>query len=253
MMPRTALLPTASLPQRIRAARMARGLSQTALAERAELSNLTLSRWEIGTKAPSLASLNRVARVLDVAAADLLDPAREQAPAGATPSLGANIRAARMAAAMTPAQLAPLVGAPSGRSIEKWEDGTSEPMLPMIERVASVLGLRLRDLLLGPGPDGYPPPKLGGASGARQRPPTTMQRTLAARLRAARLARHITAAELAAALGQPLAHVRLWETRGTATVQEVTKAARVLKVSADYLLGLQPHPTLRLRRRSGGR
>lgn len=243
---------TTHLPQRIRDARLAAGLTQQIVAARAGLSHLTVSRWEVGTKLPSLGALQKVAIVLNMALADLLDPAEQiaacrepSAPDAAAPplsALGAHIRAARLAANLTPAHLAPLVSAPSGRTIERWEAGESDPSLVVVQRLANVLGLRLRDLLLGPDINGYPcqPPNLVAGRGAKHPTLTTLQRTLAARLRSARLTAGLTQMDLARVLDLPHARVMLWEARGTPTVEELGPAARALATSIDYLMGLGP-------------
>lgn len=56
----------AELGQRIRAARDIRGLSQEELAARAKINNSFLSQLERGLKAPSLKTLDAIARSLEV-------------------------------------------------------------------------------------------------------------------------------------------------------------------------------------------
>ena len=59
---------------RIRKARQARGLSQQALADKTQLSRIYIAKLEGGERqAPSLAALERIARVLGVKLTDLLD------------------------------------------------------------------------------------------------------------------------------------------------------------------------------------
>ena len=67
-----------SFAARMRAARKARGITQTALAEAVGLCNTQLSSFERGVREPSLGNLRKIARALGVSADYLL---------GLTPSL----------------------------------------------------------------------------------------------------------------------------------------------------------------------
>jgi transcriptional regulator with XRE-family HTH domain len=58
---------------RIRTIRERKGLSQRALAERAEMSITFLSNVELGKVDPSLSTLRRLAKALDVKIANLID------------------------------------------------------------------------------------------------------------------------------------------------------------------------------------
>lgn len=74
--------------RRIRDLRVARGLKQVELAERAGVSAVSLNRIERGRQEPSLGSLARLAAVLGVDPADLLPrPARARDAAGALDDL----------------------------------------------------------------------------------------------------------------------------------------------------------------------
>jgi transcriptional regulator with XRE-family HTH domain len=61
------------LGQRIAATRHRTGLTQAALAERAGIDPVTLSRWETGARSPSICALVRLADVLGVRPGDLLN------------------------------------------------------------------------------------------------------------------------------------------------------------------------------------
>jgi transcriptional regulator with XRE-family HTH domain len=69
----------ASIGARIRELRKARHLSQEALAERADLQVVVISRAERGRATPSVASLKKVAAALEVPIAALLEPERPEA------------------------------------------------------------------------------------------------------------------------------------------------------------------------------
>lgn len=56
------------------------------------------------------------------------------------------IRAARIAAGMTQQQLADALGI-SQVSVTRWETGEREPRVSTLNRIASVLGCNLRDLI----------------------------------------------------------------------------------------------------------
>lgn len=60
------------LGRNVRAARLARGLSQEQLAFEAEMKRSYLSDLERGTRNPSVRALGRLAKALDVEPADLL-------------------------------------------------------------------------------------------------------------------------------------------------------------------------------------
>jgi len=59
--------------QRIQAARSARGFTQEALAEAAGCQPVTLKRYEAGQRAPDIAMLVAIARVLGLSAGALMD------------------------------------------------------------------------------------------------------------------------------------------------------------------------------------
>ncbi|WP_343069745.1 helix-turn-helix transcriptional regulator [Paracoccus amoyensis] len=63
----------ATLGDRLMAAREAAGFSLEQLAERLELSSVTVEEWEADQSAPSDDGLGRIARLLDVSAGWLLD------------------------------------------------------------------------------------------------------------------------------------------------------------------------------------
>ncbi len=66
-------MPPRSIGRRIREARLARGLTQEALARKAGISRIYVLKLEAGErKAPSLAVLERVARAVGLKLVDLL-------------------------------------------------------------------------------------------------------------------------------------------------------------------------------------
>ena len=64
---------SAELGARIKVVRRSRGLSQEKLAERAVIDSKFLSQLELGKRKPSLETVHKIARGLDVAVKDLFD------------------------------------------------------------------------------------------------------------------------------------------------------------------------------------
>ena len=62
--------------QRIRELRLQRGLTQAALCERAVISLDSVTRIESGTRIPTIDTLERIARALDVSVSDLVTSGR---------------------------------------------------------------------------------------------------------------------------------------------------------------------------------
>ena len=67
----------ALIGNRIQEARLARGMTQAALAEKLRIEVATLSRYEGGHKGPSISTIAAAADVLDVAVGDLVDRGRD--------------------------------------------------------------------------------------------------------------------------------------------------------------------------------
>lgn len=61
------------LPERIKSARQRAGLSQSEIAREIGLNQSSVSDWERGETAPSLANLTKLARLLGVTVDHLLD------------------------------------------------------------------------------------------------------------------------------------------------------------------------------------
>jgi ribosome-binding protein aMBF1 (putative translation factor) len=66
----------AFISQRIRSARMAAGLNQTELAEKAGLTQSHISRLENGEHSPNQLTIQKIAKALDIPASDL-DPSAQ--------------------------------------------------------------------------------------------------------------------------------------------------------------------------------
>lgn len=119
------------------------------------------------------------------------------------------LRAARVKAGLTQAELARRVGVAGGERISEWERGRSSPRAATVVRLAAVLGVEMSRLAPAVDDDGL--------AGLRRR----------AGLSARELARHS---------GVPLATVLRWERQGTARrprASVVTRLAQSLSVSTQ--------------------
>ena len=77
---------------RIQAARLARGMTQAELAEAIGIEPITLSRYETGSRGPSITTIALAADVLCVAVGDLVDRERNVAPPSHSPEVLGAIR-----------------------------------------------------------------------------------------------------------------------------------------------------------------
>lgn len=66
-----------TLGDRLRVARVVKGLSQSQVARGAGFPDATICRWETGANVPTLAHLQRLASVLGVSLSSLVDPQKE--------------------------------------------------------------------------------------------------------------------------------------------------------------------------------
>ena len=125
-------------PAALRAARERAGLTQHQLARLVGVAGgERVSRWELGTSEPRPEILARLAKVLDVAAFDLLDVAD-----------GADLRALRFAAGLSPSEVAAAAHL-SVRTYVRWESGkgTRRPDSAQIAALAKALKVSQKALL----------------------------------------------------------------------------------------------------------
>ena len=125
-------------PAALRAARERAGLTQHQLARLVGVAGgERVSRWELGTSEPRPEILVRLAKVLDVAALDLLDVAD-----------GADLRAVRFAAGLSPSEVAAAAHL-SVRTYVRWEsgEGTRLPDSAQVAALAKALKVSQKALL----------------------------------------------------------------------------------------------------------
>ena len=70
----------ATLSECVRQARKSRGLTQAELAERLEISEMTVRRWESGQRSPRMEEIQKLAEVLKVPVSELLSDSPTPAP-----------------------------------------------------------------------------------------------------------------------------------------------------------------------------
>lgn len=130
-----------TIGEKIRVLRGEKGLSLSALAERAGISVSYLSEIERGAVYPSLATLKRLAQELGVPALVLI---------GNEGSLGHKLRMLREEYGMTQAQLARLAGVTAGL-IGQVEQGKVQPSLKTLEKLAQAMGVSPCYFIMDPG------------------------------------------------------------------------------------------------------
>lgn len=121
---------SAPLPGRLRARRLARGLSQRRLAARLGRPHSLMSMWEAGLREPCLADLAALSRALGARVEELVEgttrsPRRISSRAHGRAlrrRVGARIRAARRAKGMTPRDVRLATGI-RGRRLRRIEEG----------------------------------------------------------------------------------------------------------------------------------
>jgi transcriptional regulator with XRE-family HTH domain len=146
--------------ENMRAARLRAGLSQVALSEATRLDRAAISFLERAERAPDLSTLVRVARALLVKPADLVGGVGlSEAPALTVPVVperptepglcfGVNLRAARLAAALSQEALA-YEAEVDRAAISVYERGGREPNLRTVLKLARALQLSPVALLDG--------------------------------------------------------------------------------------------------------
>jgi transcriptional regulator with XRE-family HTH domain len=122
-------------PERLRAARLRAGLTQAELARAVGVAGgERVSRWELGTSAPSIAMRARLAKALGLDLEELL-PARGRR----------DLRRLRGEAGLTVAELAAQGGVSTG-TIKRWEAGSGLRVRAPLENLAAALGVSVATL-----------------------------------------------------------------------------------------------------------
>jgi transcriptional regulator with XRE-family HTH domain len=122
-----------SLGARLRLAREARGLTLETVAQEVEISASYLSQIERDLTPPAVATLRRLADLLQVTPGQLLPPRRPDA-------LGAKLKTLRSNLGLSRAEVAQRAGV-SVSLIAQIENGRTHPSLETLQRVSDVLGI----------------------------------------------------------------------------------------------------------------
>jgi transcriptional regulator with XRE-family HTH domain len=150
--------------------------------------------------------------------------------------LGARLRAARLAAGLTVAQVAQTADAAVG-SVEAWEQGQHRPQRRSLARLARLLGLPYDELLTL----GDYPPKRPTPPGRRERliPQHTAAHFFGGRIAAAREAHGWTIDDLAGRTGKTRTTVRRWEAGLQRPPRHlVRRLAALLDIASEDLMAL---------------
>lgn len=229
-----------AIGRRLHAARTRSGRSAAKIAATSGVTVLTIIRWEHGKWLPHFALLCRVADVLGVSAADLLDPLPRGVAAPGTPVvLGRNIQAARVASRLSHDQLARRLKLGSSSILRRIERDEHDLRLTTLQRLSEILNYSMRTLLIGqivaPAVTASFPQDSGKT---RELGLRRAQSKLADRLRLARINAGHTTDSLARLMKIHYTAVIRWESTGDIDIDWLTRFARALNISADLLLGL---------------
>lgn len=146
------------LPFRLRMARKQSGLTRMALAQKASVSNATVSHIETDQRLPSVGTVARLAAALGLSAAWLafgLGETNAGASAVSCDGMGARLRTARIDKAQTKAALGRLADL-AAPSISQIENG-GQAGVDTIEKLAKALKISPAWLAYGVGPQELPP------------------------------------------------------------------------------------------------
>jgi transcriptional regulator with XRE-family HTH domain len=120
---------------------MAAGMTQKGLADALDMSKASMSKMENGTRCVSMSQLEKIASVLGVKAADLLEGNRV-----GELTTGQRIKLARKKAGLTQAELAARLNIPY-QELGQWELDHRNPKKENIAKIAAALGIDVSDLL----------------------------------------------------------------------------------------------------------
>lgn len=117
-------------------ARLAKGMTQKALAEAVGAKPSQISAWERGAIPPSIDALMRIANALEVDAATLFPPQKQEKN---------NVKALRTAKGMTQIELAKIIGVTQS-TYSAYESGAYELPMDKLPLIAEALGVSVDDI-----------------------------------------------------------------------------------------------------------
>lgn len=136
-MPRNYSAPRHFTDSPIANARIAKGLTQKALAEAIGVRTPQISAWELGTLSPSVDALAKIAKVLDVSMEELIS----------VPQSKTNLKELRKAAGVTQVQLAKIIGVAQSQ-YSSYESGAFTIPEDKLALIAETLGVGIDDIIV---------------------------------------------------------------------------------------------------------
>lgn len=209
------------LGEKIAEQRKKLGLSQEELAEKLNISQKSISKYELGNRKPQYKVLVRMAEYFGVTTDYLLgvtDSTENEPESSVTRKFGNRLRELRVSEGITQFQMAVILDT-SKSNISKYEAGTVEPGMEKINEIARFFKVTT-DYLFGMAKGG-----------------NTM---LGKRINELRRASGMTQEELGKKLGVVKSTISLWESDSSEPNHAATIAlAKLFGVTTDYLLGAE--------------
>ena len=209
------------LGEKIAEQRKKLGLSQEELAEKLNISQKSISKYELGDRKPQYKVLARMAEYFGVTTDYLLE-----LDGGGNTVLGERIAELRKVCDMSQKELGEKLGV-SASAIGMYEQGRREPSNAMLIAMEKLFGVTVDYLL-------------GVTDSAENEPESSVTRKFGNRLRELRVSEGITQLQMAVILDTSKSNISKYEA-GTVEpgMDTINTIARFFKVTTDYLFGLE--------------
>lgn len=208
------------LGEKIAEQRKKLGLSQEELAEKLNISQKSISKYELGNRKPQYKVLVRMAEYFGVTTDYLLE-----LDGGGNVMLGKRITELRKACDMSQKELGEKLGL-SASAIGMYEQGRREPGNAMLIAMEKLFGVTVDYLL-------------GVTDSTENEPESSVTRKFGNRLRELRVSEGITQLQMAVILDTSKSNISKYEA-GTVEpgMEKINEIARFFKVTTDYLFGM---------------
>lgn len=209
------------LGEKIAEQRKKLGLSQEELAEKLNISQKSISKYELGNRKPQYKVLVRMAEYFGVTTDYLLE-----LDGGGNVMLGKRITELRKACDMSQKELGEKLGL-SASAIGMYEQGRREPGNAMLIAMENLFGVTVDYLL-------------GVTDSTENAPELSVARKFGNRLRDLRVSEGITQLQMAVNLDTSKSNISKYEA-GTVEpgMEKINEIARFFKVTTDYLFGME--------------
>lgn len=209
------------LGERIAEQRKKLGLSQEELAEKLNISQKSISKYELGDRKPQYKVLVRMAEYFGVTVDYLLE-----LDGGGNTVLGERIAELRKVCDMSQKELGEKLGV-SASAIGMYEQGRREPNNAMMIAMEKLFGVTVDYLL-------------GVTDSTENEPESSVTRKFGNRLRDLRVSEGITQLQMAVILDTSKSNISKYEA-GTVEpgMEKINEIARFFKVTTDYLFGME--------------